>query len=180
MKRTYEPREDSFFLLDSVKEPITGRLLEMGVGRGFILLNLMKKNALDEGFGTDIDIDALIETENSSNGCLLNLVLCDCASAFRASSFDVVVFNPPYLIGHWKEDRTIFGKRGGTWIPYVMLQDAIRLIKPSHNVFFILSSESEVKELFDLAKGAGEIEELHRKRFFFEELIVYRFTRLTD
>lgn len=180
MKRTYEPREDSFFLLDSVKEPITGRLLEIGVGRGFILLNLMKKNALDEGFGTDIDINALIETQSSSNGCLLNLVLCDSASAFRASSFDVVVFNPPYLVGYWEEDRTVFGKRDGTWIPYIMLEDAIRLVKQSHDVFFILSSESEVKEVFDLAKRAGEIEELYRKRFFFEELIVYRFTRLTD
>jgi methylase of polypeptide subunit release factors len=163
-------------LIDSVGAGGQGTILEMGVGTGIVIINILKKNTSLEGFGTDIDIHSLYEAEKSATGLVLNLVQCDCASAFREQCFDYTVFNPPYLRGNWYEDATIFDTRDNRSITNLMLYDAVRVTKQNHNIYFVISSETDSSSLLEFCRKVGFLREIDRRRIFFEELISYSLT----
>ncbi|MFV2014129.1 MAG: methyltransferase [Candidatus Heimdallarchaeota archaeon] len=104
-KTVYQPREDSYLLVDNLSKFITNEyrseILEMGSGIGIISLNALKNFPNHQYYAVDINFDAaLLTLKNMKHNNLENLhIICsDLVSSFRKGiNFDIVIFNPPYL-----------------------------------------------------------------------------------
>jgi len=114
---TYEPREDSFLVLEVLAESrLHGlRVLDVGTGSGILAAYCARKGATVTA--TDIDINATKALKLTADklGISIKLVACDLFSKVHGS-FDIVVFNPPYLPSSTIDDRTIDGGEQGAEI----------------------------------------------------------------
>lgn len=114
---TYEPREDSFLILEVLAESrLHGlRVLDVGTGSGILAAYCARKGAAVTA--TDIDLNATKALKLTADklGLSIKLVACDLFSKVHGS-FDIVVFNPPYLPSCTIGDRTIDGGEQGAEI----------------------------------------------------------------
>lgn len=104
-QKVYEPKEDSFLMLDTVikEEWDTNGVIEVGSGTGYIILMLASKYNEQTMFTVDITYHAAkLSHQNARINQLSNvLVICgDLTTAFRRNSLPrICIFNPPYLPG---------------------------------------------------------------------------------
>jgi release factor glutamine methyltransferase len=111
---TYEPREDSFLMLEALAElSLRGvRLLDIGTGSGILAAYCAKRGA--DVTASDIDVGAIkaLELTTDRLGISIKLVACDLFSKIDGS-FDIVVLNPPYLPSLAIGDRATDGGAQG-------------------------------------------------------------------
>ncbi len=178
MTEPYEPREDSLLLRRIVEGFSAEAALEIGCGVGFVLEALAQKCGWV--VGTDINKEALLKAKNRLMGRgLLNfeLVCCSSAEAFKASSFNLVIFNPPYLPSERIEDLAVDGGEGGVEVTLNWLKECARVVKPSGKVVLISSSLASQDLLIKGATRLGfKIKLIASQPLFFEELYAYELT----
>lgn len=168
MPEPYRPAEDTFFLLEEVeKESLKGkRALEIGCGTCYIAAALA-------GAGAGLVVGCDIEPAPEHGGA--EAVRCDArALPFRDGSFDLVVFNPPYLPSEGIRDITVDGGRGGAEVPLMFLSAALRAVKRGGAVYFVVSSLTDTGSIEGFLKGSGSFYSKRERRLFFESLYVYR------
>lgn len=173
-KSAYQPAEDTF-LLASVVESYEGEIaLEMGVGSGYVTVELGGRTRLV--VGTDLSVAAMRETQARlrENGLRnAELVRCDRASPFRSRPFDLVVFNPPYLPSGAEKDIAVDGGRKGIAATMEFLEHVFAKMKRSGRVLFVTSTLSEYRKIFESLRARGfKRRVVKRRRLFFEELMV--------
>ncbi|MEE9586098.1 MAG: HemK2/MTQ2 family protein methyltransferase [Nitrososphaerales archaeon] len=171
----YSPAEDTFLLIKAIRRYAADRVLEIGIGSGLVLSELVEKNNL--AVGVDLDIQAVKSAKDSISNkpawSKVNLVRCDSASPFRDGAFDLVVFNPPYLPSEEIMDTTVDGGSGGVEVSMAWFREASRCLGKGGKIVFVASSLSDVEGLFEYVRGFGfGVEVLSRARLFFEELSV--------
>jgi len=170
----YSPEEDTFLLLRVIKKYSVDKVLEIGTGSGLLSLELEKQNRFVVGI--DIDFNTLNELRTyitkKQTDSQINIICCDSASPFRNNVFDLVVFNPPYLLSEEPHDTTVDGGPTGIEISKVWFKDASRILRKNGRIVFLSSSISDVKGLFDYSRELGfEVNILESKQLFFEELL---------
>jgi len=162
----YIASEDSALIREALREHAGGCCLEIGAGNGGNLVDLSKRFGLV--VGTDLVRPGM--TDWKMKGA--NFVLADSASCIRPSSFDLVAFNPPYVSAEI-EDRTVDGGRD-LEVPKMFLKDALRVVKSSGSVVFLLNEEADFSEFENMCKREGRrLERVRSKHIFFGELAVY-------
>jgi len=171
----YLPREDSFLIRRIVEQIKAECALEIGCGVGFVLEELAQRCGWV--VGVDLDLNSLrqakirLEDEGFVN---FDLVCSSSAKAFRAKSFDLVVFNPPYLPSERVEDRAVDGGRGGVEVTLDWLRECARVVKSGGKVVIISSSLASQEALTKEAKTLGfRIRLLATHHLFFEDLYAY-------
>jgi methylase of polypeptide subunit release factors len=98
----YKPREDSFLVIDALKEQedIHGPLLEVGSGSGIIILSAISDRQ-EFHLAVEINFQASLQTINNAkiNGDDNLQVVCgDLVQPFRKGALPkTIIFNPPYL-----------------------------------------------------------------------------------
>jgi len=184
----YEPAEDTFQLLGTLKVAEFDKVLEIGTGCGVIALECARRGA--KVVCTDINPHATELTENnySKNLSLLkgNIeVRCgDLFSVIKSNErFDIVIFNPPYLPTRTKDcvggsgwfDIATDGGITGLAVTKRFIVDLHKHLNVNGCAYFVFSSLSDRKKLEAyLAKAKLESEILSSRRFNDEQIDIYR------
>ncbi|KAL3286692.1 hypothetical protein HHI36_001187 [Cryptolaemus montrouzieri] len=103
-QNVYEPREDTFFLLDVLESEIAYLkyfnplfVLEIGSGSGVVItsLSFIFHNKCVY-FATDINPEACVATLNTAriNKSTLEILNTDLDNGFKGGIFDLLLFNP--------------------------------------------------------------------------------------
>jgi len=170
----YLPSEDTLLLRDAALEEVRAddAVLEVGAGSGFVAEALAEQGL--RVVATDVNPDAVRETRGRG----VRAVRTDLAAALK-ESFDLVVFNPPYLPD---EERTpddamadaLGGGETGREVAERFLDDAPRVLAPEGRILLVVSSLSGVEAFED--RDGYSVERAASERFFFEDVVVLRLT----
>jgi len=169
---TYEPREDSFLVLEVLAESrLHGRrVLDVGTGSGILAVYCARKGATVTA--TDIDINATKALELTADklGISIKLIACDLFSKVHGL-FDIVVFNPPYLPSSTIDDRTVDGGEQGREIIDRFLYDLTQHLSDNGIGLVVLSSYNEPAQLAARHPDLT-FRTLRERSLFFEKLRV--------
>lgn len=170
--KAYISAEDSALLRRSLEGFKGAAFLEVGAGNAGTLVGLSGR------FGMTVGTD-IVRPETDDWKAKASYVLCDRASCFRGSSFDLVAFNPPYLRGG-ASDAAVEGGRE-LEVPLRFLREALRVVKPVGRVVFLLNDGAELPVFSKECLKAGfALRKLVSERLFFEEIAVYEAVPLEE
>ncbi len=169
-KDVYCPREDSFILMDAVKQFAFGPVLDLGCGTGIQGITALKKG-LDVTFA-DIDKKAL---ECTKNNIKINSLEGKVVESNMFSSIDkrynTIIFNPPYLISDKLDAIALDGGREGRHSIDIFLSEFNNYVLPEHIILLLESSLNNYYK--DVKKYNAEIVQINKN--FFETLVVLKF-----
>lgn len=179
MTTVYEAAEDSRLLAAASMERITDeRVLEVGVGSGYVLSRIGTETDADV-VGSDINPEACRKTR--TNG--IEVVRGNLLEPFVADSFDVVVFNPPYLPTppeqEWDDplEYALSGGEDGRRVIRPFLADLGRVLRSDGRAFVLVSSLTDIDAVTELAENADLIAgEIESESFPYERLVVLEIT----
>jgi release factor glutamine methyltransferase len=170
----YDPREDSYFLADFVKEHARGRVLDMCTGSGVQAYAALQNPAIRDIVAADIDPAAVERVRESRYP--IRAIQSDLFASLEGEQFDTIVCNPPYLPDDRQPpDIALNGGPEGCELTVRFLEQAREHLAPNGQVLLLFSSFTN-KERVDaalvrLGYGVAQLGEL---AFFFERLYVYR------
>ncbi|MFW6384679.1 MAG: HemK2/MTQ2 family protein methyltransferase [Halodesulfurarchaeum sp.] len=177
----YQPAEDSYLLVEAATDAIdaTDRVLDLGTGSGYV------GSEIRSATGAAVvasDVNPLACRQARVRG--LPTIRGFLVEPFFADTFDVVLFNPPYLPvaeeakrDDWMEVALTGGENGRAVIdPFV--ETVGRVLTRRGRVFLVASTLSGLDEIRRTANEAGfEVRTVERESFPFEELVVLEMKR---
>jgi len=167
----YPPSEDSHLLLRALHVEPEGRFLELGTGTGFVAIHAAK---VARAVATDVNPAAvrLARRNALANRIPLAVLRCDLFRGVRGT-FDVIAFNPPYLIermgGDW-EERAWQGGLSGEDVILRFLEHARSYLAPHGRIYLLVPSNRE--RAMAAAREHFSIRVAGKRPLFFEELLV--------
>jgi release factor glutamine methyltransferase len=168
----YPPLEDTFLLLECVQVRKDEAVLEMGCGTGLITTHCAAAGAMVTA--ADINPRAVECTRKNldRNGLKATVVQSDRFSNITGS-FDLILFNPPYLAVDEKGtlEAAWAGGEDGVRVLGRFLIEAPAHLKAGGRLLVLLSSEMDHDALYR-ALATFRHRKVASKRFFFEELSV--------
>jgi release factor glutamine methyltransferase len=169
---TYEPREDSFLMLEALAESsLHGlRILDMGTGSGILAVYCARRGA--DVTASDIDIEAIraLQLTSDNMGISIKLVTCDLFSEIP-ERFDIVVFNPPYLPSSTIGDRATDGGKHGTEVISRFLDELTQHLVGNGRGMLVVSSLNDPEHLMMRHPGLS-FRTVRERSLFFERLFV--------
>jgi release factor glutamine methyltransferase len=169
-EQVYSPREDSFLLLEAISEvPLQNKaVLDLGTGSGILGLYCASRGALVTV--TDVDETALKSARKAADSLGVSLkTVCSDMFSNITGSFDLILFNPPYLPSNKIRDRTVDGGTMGRDLADRFLASLPKYLEKGGAAYLILSSLNNPEDL--LAKYPElKFTVSRRKALFFEEL----------
>ncbi|MGD2250927.1 MAG: methyltransferase [Candidatus Methanofastidiosia archaeon] len=177
----YGPREDTHFLLDTLKnEHLSGVGLEMGTGTGIIAVHVSQK--FDRITAADIDKKAVeLAVHNSllNNISNMHVVHSDLFTCID-DTFDVIIFNPPYVPCNevcTPGNVCYHGGDNGRKVLDAFIDQFPEYITPQGSVYLLQSSLCGIKKTYNLVTQKGfEPCILRTKPLFFEKLVIFKIT----
>ncbi|MFZ0005841.1 HemK2/MTQ2 family protein methyltransferase [Methanoregula sp.] len=176
--QVYQPEADTFLLLGAALAEIRSgdRVLEIGTGTGRIAMAIAQSCDV---VATDVNPHAALCAQR--NG--LKVVRSDLCAGIRGT-FDLIIFNPPYLptqlderIDDWLE----FALDGGITGREVISRFALSVgsvLAPSGRILLLVSSLTGISEVRDLFEKRLFMVEILRQEIVEDEILyVLRITR---
>ncbi|XP_046738400.1 methyltransferase N6AMT1 [Diprion similis] len=201
LETVYEPSEDSFLLIDALEADLEKlkkvkpvMCLEIGSGSGVVITALAK--ALNRFFSSyfmavDINPNACRVTKRvgKDNSVDINVLQMDLINLVKKENvFDVVIFNPPYVV---TESLEVFDQRliSKTWAGGIDGREVMDMLFPhipnilSNNGFFYLVTIKQndpisIINIFKQWKMNGEI--IYDRKVRGEHLHILRFVKITS
>lgn len=174
---TYQPREDSFLMLEAVAElNLRGsKVLDVGTGSGILAAYCARRGA--EVTASDIDGAAIQRLRCVADrlGVRIKLIACDLFSKI-SDQFDIIMFNPPYLPSGVMHDRTVDGGKQGTSVINRFLNHVGRHLFQDGFAVLLVSSLNHPERLGGRYPHLS-FKTLRQRSFFFERLYVLEVTR---
>lgn len=142
----YEPAEDTFLLMDSIR--CGENVLEIGTGTGIISIFCAIKGS--RCTATDINEKALECARSNAelNGVRVEFIHSDLFQNVRGE-YDTIIFNPPYLPteDNIEESEQWDGGPDGFRIIRPFLNSASAFLKKEGQVYLVLSDLTDIKSL---------------------------------
>jgi len=208
LKKVYTPSDDSYLIIDYFKKNINynyfdgrnikkiKRILDIGTGNGIIaiffqIIKTQNPNFNPEIYASDISEDSInCAKSNEKVNNFENEIIFIQSDLFKSfpdtlkNSFDIIVFNPPYLpsselindsINKAKIDYSWDGGKKGYEIIIKFLENVNKFIKKDSYMYYISSSKSNLNKLVDYIVEKGfKNQILEKKHIFFEDIILNR------
>jgi release factor glutamine methyltransferase len=176
--QVYTPDADTYLLLDAALAEVKpgDRVLEVGTGSGLIAAGLARVTGV---VATDINPHAALCARKKG----VEVVQSDLFCGIR-STFDLILFNPPYLptqieerIDDWLEYALDGGENGRVVIERFS-EHVCRVLAPGGRILLLISSLTGLPEVRDLFFQAGFVSEIIlRKNVEDETLYVLKIVR---
>ncbi|MFX1392275.1 MAG: HemK2/MTQ2 family protein methyltransferase [Promethearchaeota archaeon] len=207
-EKVYIPSDDSYLIIDYFKKNISynyfdgrnikeiKRILDIGTGTGIIaiffqIIKTFNSNFNPEIYASDISEDAIkCAKSNEKANNFENEIIYIQSDLFKSfpdnlkNSFDIIVFNPPYLpsselindsINKAKIDYSWDGGKKGYEITIRFLENLNKFIKKTSYIYYISSSRSDLNKLVNyLVEKGFKTQILEKKHTFFEDIILNR------
>ncbi len=173
----YPVREDTLLVKRNLeKKNLEGlKFLEIGVGNAEISIKAAEKGA--EVTAADINKEAVDHAKKRF--CELNIE----AEIFQSNlfervydSYDLIVFNPPYLPGpNSLEDKEMWrGGEKGIEVSKRYLDGIEEYLNKEGRAFLVLSSHTKSRGFLE----SYSLRELDRKKLWFETIYLYEFKKI--
>ncbi len=181
----YKPSDDTFLLADCIPERVRSRALDLGTGCG-ILAVLAALRGAKHVIGVDINPHAMVcLLENARAHGVLDRVEFRLGDLFqplrRGESFDLVLFNPPYLPVEWSgrlEDAAWAGGERGRRLIDPFISEVGRWLKPGGRALMVQLEKNGIDDSVRRAEEAGlSAKVISEKKMFFEKLVVLELSR---
>ncbi len=169
--QVYQPEADTYLLLDAAKKEVNpgDRILEIGTGSGLISRELAK---VSDVVATDINPHAALCARCTG----VNVVRSDLFAGIRGT-FDLILFNPPYLptqpeerIDDWLEYALDGGETGRAVIERFAAEVG-RVLAPHGRILLLISSLTGFEEVVDLFSRQGFKSEMVLKQKIEDEYL---------
>jgi len=108
----YEPREDSFLIVDAAKKRVFGDVLEIGVGSGYVSKEMSRLDSVKKIVGVDINPKAIEYAKKNNSDKKIEYIESNLFENV-SDEFDFIVCNPPYLPDEDFSDPALFGGKKG-------------------------------------------------------------------
>ena len=173
MAGVYKLAEDTLLLLRHAERLVEGDVLEMGMGSGYIAIELSRLPRVRRVVGVDIDPKAVGMARNNALKAgvtdEVRFLESDLFQNLGDSRFDWVLFNPPYLPSEGVIDEPSWagGGKGGELLMR-FLSEAPPHLSPGGCILAIVSSQTNFD--FKNAERQYIIEVLEEISLFFETL----------
>jgi release factor glutamine methyltransferase len=163
--QVYVPEADSWLLRDAARAEVKpgDRVLEVGTGSGLIAAELAKVTGV---VATDINPHAVLCAREKGVVVVQNDLFCGIRS-----SFDLILFNPPYLptqpeerINDWLE-HALDGGRNGRVVIGRFSEHVGRVLAPGGRILLLISSLTGLPEVRDLFFKAGFVSEIILRKY---------------
>lgn len=151
----YSPSEDTFLIIDYIKNmDFRGkRILEVGCGCGIVSLYVSYNGGNVDA--VDVDYRAVENTRYNSklNGLSVNAFYSDLFSEVK-DTYDVIIFNPPYIEeeDEFEEDIAIIG---GTELIIRFIRESVSHLKSDGEILMIMYEHNDLDRIFDEINKAG-------------------------
>ncbi len=173
----YEPREDSFLLLEAMKAHASGKVLDMGTGSGLLAIGAVKSRRVKSVTATDVNKAALkvAATKAKEAGLKIRFVLSNLFQKVPGQKFDTIIFNPPYLPqDKGISDKSIYGGRKGYETIERFLNSSSRYLSESGSILLLFSSLTKKQKVDEaVSNNCYDCEIFAEKPLFFETLYCY-------
>jgi len=175
---TYESAEDSYLLQNHVKKCVFGRVLDVGTGSGIQALTAIENPNVKEVVAVDINEEAVEELNNEIKKRRLRKIKAVKSDLFENvhSSFDTIIFNPPYLPQDKDiDDKALYGGKHGWEISEKFFSKVSKYLFHDGKIIFLFSSLTNKKKIDEIISNhLFEFKQLEKsKQPMFEELYVY-------
>ncbi len=177
--KVYKPAEDSFMLAENLEIKANDKVLDMGTGCG--IQAIVASKSAKEVHACDINIQAVrcARFNAEKYGRDIEVFWSDLFSNIL-ESYDVIIFNPPYLPRERDEKKDIEtrawnGGKSGREVLDRFLEEVPEYLNKNGRLFLVQSSLTDLNKTIEKLKNLNfKIEIKERKRFFFEELYVIK------
>lgn len=187
----YEPAEDSFLMLDALendllliksKKPL---IVEIGSGSG-VNVTALSQILNTVCFATDINPHACEVTENTAvkNQSHVQCFQMDLLKNFRKNMFDIIIFNPPYVVTTSDEiagngiERSWAGGIRGREVLDQLLPVISDFLAPKGLFYLVTIEENDPVEICDiLSKQGFAFKVIMERRVRGEYLKIIRFSQ---
>tara|TARA_A100001037_G_scaffold306807_1_gene355874 strand:- start:11711 stop:12256 length:546 start_codon:yes stop_codon:yes gene_type:complete len=177
-EKFYHPAEDSSLLAKSALNNVEKNdvVLDVGTGSGFVASKI-KKNCFVV-IGCDINPHACKHVKKNK----IEVIRSNLMDAFKPNSFDLILFNAPYLPGdghkfeEWFEVATIGGETGREVIKS-FINGLGRVLSKGGCALLLASTKTGISEIETYAKEKNfNIQIIEKNHYYEETLVVFRIT----
>ncbi len=176
--QVYQLESDTYLLLEATLAEVRpgDRILETGTGSGFIAMELSR---VAQVIATDINPHAVIAARKSG----IETIRTDLFAGI-CGSFDLIIFNPPYLptspkerIDDWLE-YALDGGQSGRDVIERFANGVGRVLARDGRILLLISSLTGLHEVTSLFSGAGFSSVIVRQQVVEDEVLyVLKFVR---
>ncbi|MDD2477826.1 MAG: methyltransferase [Candidatus ainarchaeum sp.] len=179
----YLPSDDTYLLLDVLREELKSKTfrksLEIGAGNGILSLELLdySKNHLASDINP-IVIKYLIKLKERFSLKNLEIVESDLFKKIKKQKFDLIVFNPPYVVSEDIVDCSTDGGKCGAEIILRFVCELKDYLSKKGICYLLISSLNKPDDIYKLIKKQKlKCEIVKKTNIFFEELLVLKITK---
>jgi len=180
MDEIYEPREDSFFLKEEIKNYAHSLVLDIGTGSGIQALEASKYAS--KVYAVDINSAAIKNLKKTIRKNKIKNIIAvksDLFSSLKKIKFDLIIFNPPYLPSDKKyPDKALDGGKRGFELIERFFEEASAFLKPTGLILLVFSSltnKNKVDEV--IIRHLFDFKLIGTKKLFFEQLFLYKISK---